>query len=273
MSSLKFITIITSTLNCANSLNATALSIREQGDGLVQWIIADGGSTDGFLDVVRENTDIVSHWIPGPDNGIYDAWNKACELINGEWVLFLGAGDVLAAPDILQKLALKLMVMPPEVLIAYGNVIQHSAGKELYRWGQVDLNDWDMYRPKLPAHQGVFHRANILAGARPFDSSYRIVADSKLLLSVMRESNTQYIDIDICTMEPGGVSSSPASTLKVMREFLRLEFDIGYRIPWARRTLFIFRSYAKIIIYKIAGKTAVNIAIRLKKSLSWLNIY
>jgi glycosyltransferase involved in cell wall biosynthesis len=255
-------------MNCAAELVLTANSIRAQNKGLVQWIIVDGGSSDAFLDVVRENNDIIDHWISEADGGIYDAWNKACEFIQGEWVIFLGAGDVFFSADTLEKVVASLINIPPAVLFAYGNVVQMSAGIERYRWGRVDLDDWDIYRPKLPAHQGIFHRANLLARTRPFDSSYRVVADSKLLLSVMREQNTLYLDIDVCAMEPGGVSSSPASTLKVMREFLRLEEDIGYRIPWTRRTLFIFRSYTKFIIYKIAGQAAVDIATSLKRSLS-----
>lgn len=268
MNSLKSVTIITSTMNCATQLGLTAASIRAQGAGLTQWIIVDGGSSDAFLDVIRENSDIIDHWVSEPDNGIYDAWNKACDFIHGEWVLFLGAGDVFSSVDTLRRIVSALTEIPPAVMFAYGNVVQASGGIERYRWGRVDLDDWDIYRPKLPAHQGIFHRASLLARAQPFDSSYRIVADSKFLLPIMKEQNTRYLDIDICVMEPGGVSSSPASTLKVMREFLRLEVDIGYRIPRVRRTLFVFRSYAKFIIYKIAGQTAVDIATKMKKSWS-----
>jgi glycosyltransferase involved in cell wall biosynthesis len=267
MNSSKIATIITSTMNCAPALACTAKSIRAQATSFIQWIIVDGGSSDSFLEVVRENDDIIDRWVSEPDDGIYDAWNKACKDIAGEWVIFLGAGDLLFSADTIEAVVAKLTAFPPTVMFAYGNVVQTTRSGERYRWGRVRLDEWDIYRPRLPAHQGIFHRAITLAGPYPFDSSYKIVADSKLLLPVMKEQNTRYIDIDICTMEPGGVSSNPASTLKVMREFLRLEVDVGYRIPRAKRLLFIARSYARFIIYRVAGQRAIDIATRLKNSL------
>ena len=156
------ITIITSTWNCAVALAATAESIRNQSHRALQWIVADGASTDGTADWVRKNGDVVSHWFSEPDTGIFDAWNKACRFIDGDWVLFLGAGDLLANAETLARFAAELAQTPPEIVVAYGNVVQIVAGEETYRYGQVNLEHWELYRPALPAHQGVFHRADTL---------------------------------------------------------------------------------------------------------------
>lgn len=260
------ITIITSTLNCAESLTATADSIRSQTHRAVQWIVADGGSVDGTVDRLRQ-FGFVGHWFSEPDTGIYDAWNKACEFISGEWVLFLGAGDVLAGPDVLRQVASELSRLPNDMLIAYGNVVQFADGKERYRYRQVDLARWELFRPTLPAHQGVFHRSRLLMNAKPFDASYKVVADSKLLLQVIRGDVTRYMDIDVTEMEPGGVSSNPSCTLKVMREFLRLEADLGYRIPRSRLWWYVTRSHAKAFLFRLAGAGAVDRVIRLKRRL------
>lgn len=64
------ITIITSTLNCAKSLAATAESIRAQSHPALHWIVADGASSDGTVEVIRSNADIVVHWFLAPDTGI-----------------------------------------------------------------------------------------------------------------------------------------------------------------------------------------------------------
>jgi hypothetical protein len=101
----------------------------------------------------------------------------------------------------------------------------------------------------------------------PFDASYKVVADSKLLLQVIRPEVTHYMGIDIAQMEAGGVSSNPAGTLKVMREFLRLESDLGYRIPKAQRLWYVTRSHAKSILYRVAGDRVVNLLARIKHSL------
>jgi hypothetical protein len=71
------------------------------------------------------------------------------------------------------------------------------------------------------------------------------------MLQVLEGNKVFYLDMDICIMEPGGVSSHPRHSLKVMYEFFRLERDIGYKIPTLKRIEFFCRSYLKYSIYKI----------------------
>ena len=259
------ITIITSTLNCAHALGTTADSLRKQSCRAIQWIVADGGSTDGTLEVVRNSADVLDDWFSESDQGIYDAWNKACQLIRGEWVLFLGAGDVLAAPDTLERAVLQLAGLSPDILVAYGNVVQKVKGHVLYRYAEVDLSSWQLCRPALPPHQGTFHRAQVLRQPRPFDESYRVVADSKLLLQIVRPETTIYLDMDVAEMEVGGVSSNPAWTLRIMKEFLRLESDLGYRIPLGKRVWYVTRNRVKWILYRVAGVGAVERVVHVKR--------
>lgn len=252
------ITIITSTLNCEASLAATATSIRGQTHCAVQWIVADGGSGDGTLEVIQRNADIISHRFSEADKGIYDAWNKACRFIDGDWVLFLGAGDLLATPQTLTQMASFLSGLPADAAIAYGNVCQLSDGRLLYRYARVDLRLWDLHRPALPAHQGVFQRAELLAAPGPFDTSYRIAADSKFLLRALRGRSAVYVDLDICHMEPGGISADPRHALTMMREALRLQHDLDYRLPPLRRAWFVCRSYVKHYVFGRLGQRGTS---------------
>jgi glycosyltransferase involved in cell wall biosynthesis len=262
------ITIITSTLNCVDALATTARSIRSQTHPHVQWIIADGGSTDGTVDAIRDLHGLAVDWFSEPDDGIYDAWNKACRRTRGRWVLFLGAGDILAAADTLERAAASLHAMPEHVVFAYGNVVQTSEGRVLYRYGEITLGTWQLARPTLPAHQGVFHRADVLCGVAPFDVSYKVVADSKLLIQRMRTEVTRYLNMDIADMQAGGVSSHPASALKVMKEFLRLEADLGYRIPPLRRMSFQARTHLKAYLVRVAGSSFVERLVHAKQRMA-----
>lgn len=259
------ITVITSTLNCVGALAATARSIRSQTHPHVQWIIADGGSTDGTVDAIRNLQSPPVDWFSEPDTGIYDAWNKACRRTRGRWVLFLGAGDTLAAPDTLARVAAAFQSMPEDIVFAYGNVIQSSKDQVLYRYGEVTLGTWQLARPTLPAHQGVFHRADVLGGIAPFDISYKVVADSKLLIQAMRPEVTRYLAMDIADMQAGGVSSHPASALKVMREFLRLEADLGYRIPPLHRLSLMARNHLKVFLVRVFGSGFVERLVHAKQ--------
>lgn len=264
------ITIITSTLNCAVSLAATAASIRSQTHHGVQWIVADGASSDGTLEVIQRNADIIGHSFSEADIGIYDAWNKACRFIDGDWVLFLGAGDLLASPQTLTQMASRLCDLSENTAVAYGNVCQMAEGRLLYRYGRVDLQRWDLHRPALPAHQGVFQRAKLLTGHRPFDTSYRIAADSKFLLQTLRFCAPTYVDLDVCQMEPGGISADPRHALTMMHEALRLQHDVGYRLPPLRRAWFVCRSYVKHYVFRHLGHRGTNAMVRARRHVTRL---
>lgn len=255
---LQKITIITSTRNCATSFNKTCESIRLQNYKAMQWIVIDGKSNDGTVDIINLNSDIISYWITEPDSGIYDAWNKACFHIKGEWVLFFGAGDIFPEPDTLKKVNAALAGLPDSITIAYGNVYQAMGDRAIEMSKEVNFGLWNQYRPALPAHQGVFHRSLAFNGLNTFDSSYKVVGDSKFLLQIINNNNTFYINIDVCNMEPGGISSNPLHVIKVMNEFFRLEKELEYRIPKHLRDWYRIKTYVKFLIVKSIGVVAYS---------------
>jgi glycosyltransferase involved in cell wall biosynthesis len=248
VSNKKYITIITSTLNCASDLLETSRSLRRQTYKNFQWIIIDGQSDNHTMNVIELNKDLISNCISEPDSGIYEAWNKACKLIQGEWVIFLGAGDELYTSDTLEIAVSKLASTAEDVSIAYGDVYQFLGNKIIYHYGKVDLSQWDSYRPKLPAHQGVFHRSTLFHKTKPFDEAYKIVADSKLLILSLREGCAEYLDMNICRMLPGGVSSKYKNAVKVKNEFLLLEKDLGYKIPHLKKIKYLISVYIKLVL-------------------------
>lgn len=91
------ISIITATFNAENDLEKLISSLRAQSCRQFQWIVADGGSTDRTLEIIKSNSDLVSKLIPGPDFGIYHALNKAIAEVETKYYLTLGADDLLHA--------------------------------------------------------------------------------------------------------------------------------------------------------------------------------
>lgn len=261
------ISIVTSTKNCAESLGITARSIRDQIETSIspQWIVADGASDDGTVEVIKENLDVITNWFSRPDCGIYDAWNHACRLIEGEWVIFLGAGDTLASPTTLAEASRRLQEFSLDDTIAYGNVIQIIDGRRCRRGGPVDFASWDLYRRALPYHQGVFQRSHLLRSNAPFDASYRVAADSKFLLQVLSTGHANWMDMDIGVMEPGGTSANPKHALLIMREFFRMESELGYKLPWQNKLIYRLLSYSRVGIYAAAGAGVVEAIARRKR--------
>ncbi|URI09281.1 glycosyltransferase [Aquincola tertiaricarbonis] len=248
------ITIITSTFNCQEALRETAASIREQHLSGLQWIIADGGSTDGTIGVIEENADIVSHWHSERDRGIYDAWNKAAAHVKGDWVMFLGAGDLLLANDSLERAARALDGVPTGTLLAYGGVaLVDTQGRTIQYEREVDFSRWHQGRPVLPCHQGVFQHRALLVTPQPFDSSLRICADAKLMLQAVAKAPPAYLGFDVAKMVVGGISTTTRGWLTMARENRRICEDLGLRSPLYHRVGMV-RLYAKLAVGKVLGR-------------------
>lgn len=232
------VTIITSTYNCAEALAKTAVSIREQSYRNIQWIVADGASIDGTVEAIIENLDIVSQWFSEPDRGIYDAWNKACRLIDGDWILFLGAGDLLASSDILEKIAEHSLTLDSSVVVIYGNVVfMKPDGSHRYLSRKPFLNYFEFGRPALPHHQGVFQNKQLFSGDESFDSSYKIAGDSKFLLLASKKGTFMHLDIIVAMMAAGGISNNYKNIIVARGEITRLCCELGVDVPKWRKIL------------------------------------
>lgn len=116
------ISIITVTYNAEAVLSATLQSIAAQTCAPFEYLILDGGSTDGTLDLIRQHKTLISFWLSEPDGGLYDAMNKGLRHATGDYVWFINAGDSLYAPDTLEQLTAFWQTQPPPDVL-YGEVM------------------------------------------------------------------------------------------------------------------------------------------------------
>src|SRR5450631_4719938 len=138
------VSVITSIFNNVSLLSRTIESVRSQCGVQIEYIVIDGGSTDGTLDVIRKYEPQIDYWVSEPDMGIYDAWNKGILASHGEWIAFLGAGDVYnpgALSAIVQNV-LQLKFTPD--LISTRVEFINIAGKKLREWGDPFV--WNEFR-------------------------------------------------------------------------------------------------------------------------------
>ena len=142
------ISVITVNLNDASGLRATAHSVAAQERPPDQWIVIDGGSTDGSLEVIGQFEPWIDWWISGPDRGVYDAMNRGLQEASGEYLIFMNAGDRLAAPDTLVRVAAALRASPGVDLLFGGTVLDLPSGRQLYRPPRHDKR----LRVGLPAY-------------------------------------------------------------------------------------------------------------------------
>lgn len=97
------ISIITVVYNGEKHLEETILSVLNQTYDNVEYLLIDGGSTDGTLDIIRKHEDKIDYWISEKDSGIYHAMNKGIDLANGEWMNFMNSGDIFFTENILEE--------------------------------------------------------------------------------------------------------------------------------------------------------------------------
>lgn len=102
--SLPKISIVTITYNRLTDLQATFNSVVNQTFREYEYIIVDGGSSDGTANFLKEKQDLLTRWVSEPDGGIYDAMNKGTQLASGEWIIFMNAGDSFFSNKTLQEI-------------------------------------------------------------------------------------------------------------------------------------------------------------------------
>jgi hypothetical protein len=231
------VTVITAVSNGAETLEKTILSVIRQTCNNVEYLIIDGGSTDGSLDIIRKYELAIDYWVSEPDCGIYDAWNKAAGLSLGNWCIFLGADDEFASDDVIEKIFLSFDPSIENYQLVYGKlqIISPANGELLEELGQpweTMSREYEFFRPKLPKFPEILVHRSLFSGNETFDTTYRIGGDTKFLLrSLASGARVLYLDLPVAKMGLGGVSSSPKQLLLASKEARRVCRELGIKVP------------------------------------------
>ena len=183
--------IVTVTYNAENVLNDTIQSIVTQTYRNVEYIIVDGGSTDGTMHIVDRYRPMISIVVSEPDNGLYDAMNKGIALATGDYICFLNAGDAFHEDDTLQRMVHSLrggMELPD---VIYGDTdIVDAEGHFLHKrrlFPPKKLTWKSFENGMLVCHQAFFARTK-LAKATPYDLTYRFSADFDWCVRILKQA-------------------------------------------------------------------------------------
>jgi len=196
--------IITASYNEADKIESTLKSAFEYNDtSLFEYIVVDGGSTDGTIDILSKYCGQYPanfRFISEADKGIYDALNKGIDLADGEYLYFIGAGDVLVR-NVLSHVKKELNHSPE---IVYGNVIWGPNG--FIVGGGLQAHE---ICHSFISHQAIFYHNVVFSLLGKYDANYKVIADNYLnLLAFAHKKITQrYVPIEIAIYEYGGVSA------------------------------------------------------------------
>lgn len=197
------ISIITVVYNAVYTIERTIQSVLNQNYDELEYIVIDGGSSDGTVDVIRKYESDISYWISEPDGGIYNAMNKGIDIATGEVVAFLNSDDWY------QKNALNCVAenFKTDVEILAGRVIFHDGNIQRV---QKVVRDPDELRIKMIyCHQGIFARKELFNRYGKFDERYKMAADYDWLLRIYNQGiSIRDTDIILAHFSCSGISSS-----------------------------------------------------------------
>jgi len=205
------ISVVVATHNVADMISGCMDSIVGQDYENWEIVISDGNSTDGTIDKVEEYA--TSHrvtWQSSPDTGIAQAWNRALDMVRGDWILFLGSDDRLHDSHVFARMAPFLLTAEPECRVVYGQI--RLLDREGHYLGNVGA-PWAMARKRFTSimsvpHPGCFHRRLLFRELGYFDESFHIAADYEFLLRELPAHDALFVPgITVTNMQTGGVSN------------------------------------------------------------------
>lgn len=221
--------IITIAKNNRAGLACTANSLQNQSFTDYEWIIVDGASADGTAeDLPAYNAHVISE----PDHGIYDAMNKGLARAQGDYVVFMNAGDRFADLETLSVLAKSIQTTQADFI--YGDAWEKSKGHKFYKSAHpLKYLIWGM----PTHHQAMVYKRGAL-DTLPFNTNYKIAADYDFTCRFLqRAQKTHYIRMPLCVFAAGGVSQQNAAQARL--ENYRIRQSLGLVSPPVNSMVFI----------------------------------
>lgn len=229
------LSIITINWNNVEGLRKTIDSVASQTVRPFEFIVVDGGSTDGAPDLLKSSGNIVTDWISEKDRGIYNAMNKGVDRAHGDWCIFMNSGDRFCSPSVLADLE----TSGASADIICGNaLIQETPVRRKTPPSEVSLEF--LFNGSL-CHQSALIRTSLLR-LHPYDESLKIVSDRKFFLQALVLDNCTYetVNVDIADYDIGGYSAlhrfeSEQEWTSVLESLLpyRIRVDYGRRTSGA----------------------------------------
>lgn len=251
------ISVITVCYNAEKVIEQTMQSVVNQSYTDIEYIIVDGGSTDGTMELVREYVDDKRvRYISEPDNGIYDAMNKGIHLATGDYLEFLNAGDVFVNNDVIKAVVQKIDENSADVM--YGDIIYEYPDKttSVRVYGQFCSSLFYYLLGDCINHQAIFAKRECFEG-HVFNTEYRICADREWMIRIKKDGKRFHaMNLLICKYpldeESASIKNKELSDKEAelcVKKYLKL----GYPIFWMLNKIRSGKVSAKVLhgFYKV----------------------
>lgn len=245
---MKFFSIITVVKNRRETIENTLSSVRSQTFRDFEYIVIDGKSDDGTLEILNENSDIIDILRSEKDKSVYDALNKAITYANGKYISILHSDDHYESKHALKNIFNKINEFQPDVLFASATYYKKGKyNKPLRKYKSTDFKPNLIQYGFMPPHTSMFAKRIVYSKIGNFNTKYKIAADFDWLLKLYsnKKISVHYIDKNIINMNTKGLSNPSVfnifKKLQIHNELLNIFKDNRINTNWFK--LFIRFKY------------------------------
>ncbi|RAJ04891.1 glycosyltransferase family 2 protein [Aeromonas salmonicida] len=212
------ITVITVVYNAKDSIERTIKSVVDQVDCDLEYIIIDGASTDGTVDIIEAYKQNLSYWVSEKDDGVYEAMNKGISASTGDWIIFMNAGDYFCEPNTVSQV---IPYLTQDNDVVSGDIYLWEEGERVY----VHAKGLDKAMDGMFCfHQSMFTRAEICKKYK-FDTSFKIAGDYDFALKcLMNGARFKYLSFPIADFFSGGLSYKYLMKAKIEDMFIQSKY-------------------------------------------------
>jgi len=248
-----FFSIVTIVKNNRQFVEQTINSVLNQGYRNVEYVVIDGGSTDGTVDIIKSYASRITKWVSETDDGIAEAFNKGLSFCTGDYILFLNSDDMLAGPDVLQMMADRIAENGFPMLM-YGDymILERETGVELCK-SSVPFSSRGMKFGMVPPHPCLFTQHSFFDKYGVFDTNFRIAMDFEIILRGALIENVVHIPVVVSNIREGGISTRDRKRAveEIIMALKKNRYVSSGLSEFKLRSYFRLRAVLKLILDKI----------------------
>lgn len=224
------ISIITACFNREETVGEAIESVLGQDYPDIEYIVVDGKSRDGSMEVIGRYKDSIAKVISEPDSGMYEAINKGIKAATGEVIGLMHSDDVFFDRQVVSDIARRFEATGAELVYGDGLFIDKRSGKIVRDWIGGRYSRWKVRTGWLPLHPTVYIRRETMERWGLYDESYKIAADSDLLVRYLYEANlkVEYLNRYVVRMRTGGLSTDSSRRKLMWKEDVRMYKAHGF---------------------------------------------